>query len=112
MSNRRPSRPQKRSGVISITVHGVHLVTQWRDLDHAGCAVCTPVAVQRAREHLDNLRAIHAASLHASQGAGRQAPPQMQETPAPARAEVSTPATSFRHDGRAAGAHSATLAAR
>lgn len=112
MSNRRRRRAQKRSGVITITVHGVHLVTQWADLDHAGCAVCTPVVLRRTREHRENLRAIHAASLHASQRPGRQAPPQMQETPGLPGPEVSTPAQSSAHDGRAAGAHSATFTAR
>ncbi len=112
MSNRRRPRPPKRSGVVSITVHGVHLVTQWSDIEHAGCTVCSPVVLARGREHRENLRTIHAASLRATQGDARQAPPQMQETPGLAGPEVSTPATSSAHDGRAARAHSATLTAR
>lgn len=99
---------QPAPGVESVVIDSVLIVTQWEDIHHFGCVVCTPTVLKRAREHLENVQAIVAASLHDSEPQGRQAPPKKQETPSPARPEVSTPAASSPVDGRAASAHSAT----
>lgn len=107
MSNRQRRRAA-RSGVASITVHGYQIITQWTDLDHVGCQVCTPVVAARAEDHLANLRTIHAASLPAAGAAGRQSASGTQETPPVDASEVSTPAASSAHDGRAANAQCAT----
>jgi hypothetical protein len=66
------------------------------------------VQAQRAARYRRALAALRAASLHVTDPAIGEAAQKKQETPPVDASEVSTPATSSAHDGRAASAQCAT----
>lgn len=73
-------------------------------LERRACIVCAPYLRSRYQRNLARLR-LFAASLHRSGGFGRESGLDKQETPDPARSEVSTAPVLMQADRRAAGVH-------
>lgn len=83
-------------------------VLHWGDPRHCHCVVCAPYVEARALRIAQALQEVHAASLRAQETSGRESRPTKQETPGPARPEVSTAHILIPQEARAARAQSDT----